>query len=128
MYVCDKGRVGGDNCCGALPFFQDSMPYLMLRQACKHVGDQVSLNGPGCCQKKEFKQVSIDACLASGYVSPFFQEGRKAVPFDVTYSSDMDLLSAQGFANALYHACNVLPGSGSMSAPVCSTFVIVPGA
>ncbi|CAK9007472.1 unnamed protein product [Durusdinium trenchii] len=52
-------------------------------------------------------------------------EGRAAVPFDVDYSAAMDLLTPEGFSNALYHMANTNPGSGSLTAPVCSTFVIV---
>ncbi|CAK9087531.1 Uncharacterized protein SCF082_LOCUS41379 [Durusdinium trenchii] len=54
-----------------------------------------------------------------------WEEGRAAVPFDVDYSAAMDLLTPEGFSNALYHMANTNPGSGSLTAPVCSTFVIV---
>lgn len=47
------------------------------------------------------------------------------MPFDVDYSAAMDLLTPEGFSNALYHMANTNPGSGSLTAPVCSTFVIV---
>ena len=54
------------------------------------------------------------------------QEGRSAVPFDITYSADsMDLLTDQGFSNALHWVANLVPGSGKLTAPVCSTFVVV---
>ena len=54
------------------------------------------------------------------------QEGRSAIPFDVKINDKtMDLLSPLGFANALYHTLNLKPGSGALSAPVCSTFVMV---
>ena len=54
------------------------------------------------------------------------QEGRRAVPFDITHDPEnMDLLTDQGFANAIFHTCALLPGSGALSAPVCSTFVVV---
>ena len=39
--------------------------------------------------------------------------------------SEMDLLTPSGFANALFYACNLKPGSGHMTAPVCSTFVFM---
>lgn len=48
------------------------------------------------------------------------------MPFDISISEDMTLLSDQGFANALFHCCNLKPGAGHLSAPVCSTFVLVP--
>ncbi|CAL1129927.1 unnamed protein product [Cladocopium goreaui] len=51
--------------------------------------------------------------------------GRSAMPFDVELSSEMDLLTPSGFANALFYACNLKPGSGHMTAPVCSTFVFM---
>lgn len=54
------------------------------------------------------------------------RENRNAVPFDVTYNGQtMDLLSPLGFSNAVYHTLNLKPGSGALSAPVCSTFVMV---
>ena len=37
----------------------------------------------------------------------------------------MDLLTNEGFANAMYFACNLAPGSGHVSAPVCSTWVFM---
>ena len=52
--------------------------------------------------------------------------GRSAMPFDVDLSSEMDLLTPSGFTNALFYACNLKPGSGHMTAPVCSTFVFMP--
>ena len=51
--------------------------------------------------------------------------GRSAMPFDRELSSDMDLLSPSGFCNALFYACNLRPGTGHMSAPVCSTWVFM---
>ncbi|CAK9009789.1 unnamed protein product, partial [Durusdinium trenchii] len=39
-----------------------------------------------------------------------WEEGRRAVPFDISISEDMTLLSDQGFANALFHCCNLKPG------------------
>ena len=49
-------------------------------------------------------------------------EGRTAVAFDiVNCPSTQDLMIPQGFANALYWAANLLPGSGKTAAPVCST-------
>ena len=40
-------------------------------------------------------------------------------------AQSMDLLSDQGFANAVYHTLNLKVGAGKMSAPVCSTFVLM---
>ncbi|CAK8988087.1 Uncharacterized protein SCF082_LOCUS1242 [Durusdinium trenchii] len=37
----------------------------------------------------------------------------------------MNMLSAEGFANALHCVCNLKPGGGHMSAPVCSTWVFM---
>ena len=37
----------------------------------------------------------------------------------------MDLASTQGFANAIWAVANLRPGAGHLTAPVCSTFVIV---
>lgn len=60
------------------------------------------------------------------YTTQHVQEGRRALPFDITHDpANMDLLTDRGFANALYHTMALLPGSGALSAPVCSTFVVV---
>lgn len=50
-------------------------------------------------------------------------EGRKAIPMDVTLGDNYDLLSSHGFANAVFQICNLKPGSGHTTAPVCSSFV-----
>jgi len=55
-----------------------------------------------------------------------WMENRKAVPMDVTYNGQtMDLLTPLGFSNAVYHTLNLRPGAGALTAPVCSTFVVV---
>ena len=55
-----------------------------------------------------------------------WQEGRRAIPMDVRYNPEtMDLLTAEGFGNALFQTLNIMPGAGSLTAPVCSTFVVV---
>ena len=55
------------------------------------------------------------------------QEGRTAVPMDVRYDPEtMDMLTPQGFANALFQTLNIRPGCGKLTAPVCSTFVVAP--
>ena len=54
------------------------------------------------------------------------QEGRNAQPFDIRLDGKrMDLASTEGFANALWAVGNLKPGSGHLTAPVCSTFVFV---
>ena len=54
------------------------------------------------------------------------EEGREAMPFDLELDGQrMDLSSSEGFCNALWAVANLKPGSGHLSAPVCSTFVIV---
>ena len=54
------------------------------------------------------------------------EEGRDAAPFDVKLDGKrMDLASEEGFCNAMWSVANLRPGSGHLSAPVCSTFVIV---
>ena len=59
-------------------------------------------------------------------VFQFPQEGRRAIPFDVRIDpQSMDLLSPQGFANALHAVCCLKPGSAALAAPVCSTFVFM---
>lgn len=53
--------------------------------------------------------------------------GRQAVPYDIELdSSSMNLLTPKGMANALFHVMNLKPGSGKLTAPVCSTFVFMP--
>ena len=48
------------------------------------------------------------------------------MPFDLeTDPERMDLMSPMGFANALYYACSLEPGSGHLSAPVCSSWVFM---
>ena len=49
---------------------------------------------------------------------------------DLEFSSGspgMNLLTSEGFASALYHCCRLEPGSGATLAPVCSSFVFMPG-
>ena len=38
---------------------------------------------------------------------------------------EFDLLSNEGFCNALYYTACLEPGSSKMAAPVCSTFVFM---
>lgn len=53
-------------------------------------------------------------------------EGRDAYPYDIKLDpARMDLASTQGFANALWSVANLKPGSGHLTAPVCSTFVFM---
>ena len=37
----------------------------------------------------------------------------------------MDMSTPLGFANSLYHCCNLREGSGAMMAPVCGSFVFM---
>ena len=54
------------------------------------------------------------------------QEGREAMPFDLRHDGErMDLSTSQGFANAMWSVARLRPGSGHLTAPVCSTFVFV---
>lgn len=60
------------------------------------------------------------------FVFKLTEAGRNAMPFDLEVdASRMDLLSPAGFANALYYACSLVPGSGHLSAPVCSSWVFM---
>jgi len=55
-----------------------------------------------------------------------WRAGRSAVPFDFAYDNiNMNLLTNEGFSNALFHACNLEIGSGHVTAPVCSTWVFM---
>ena len=54
------------------------------------------------------------------------KEGRHAIPLDLALDpNNMDFLTDKGFCNCLYHICNSKPGSGYLTAPVCSTFVFM---
>lgn len=54
------------------------------------------------------------------------EEGRSAVPLDLSIDpKNMDLLTNEGFCNAMYFACSLAPGAGHVSAPVCSTWVFM---
>lgn len=48
------------------------------------------------------------------------------MPFDVRLDSvNVNLMSNEGFSNALYFACNLREGAGHVSAPVCSSWVFM---
>ena len=54
------------------------------------------------------------------------KEGRDAVPFDLELDGTrMDLSTSEGFCNAMWSVARLRPGGGHLTAPVCSTFVIV---
>lgn len=54
------------------------------------------------------------------------KEGRDAAAFDLLIDSKrMDLATPEGFSNALWAVATLKPGGGHLTAPVCSTFVIV---
>lgn len=57
---------------------------------------------------------------------PAHKEGRDAYPYGIKLDpARMDLASTEGFANALWSVANLKPGSGHLTAPVCSTFVFM---
>ena len=48
------------------------------------------------------------------------------MPFDIVLDKvNMDLLTNEGFCNALFYACNLAPGAGHMTGPVCSTWIFL---
>lgn len=48
------------------------------------------------------------------------------MPFDIVLDKvNMDLMTNEGFANALFYACNLAPGCGHMTGPVCSTWIFL---
>lgn len=51
------------------------------------------------------------------------QEQRSAVPMDINFSPDQDIMSDVGFSNMLYQVLNLKPGAALWAAPVCSTWV-----
>jgi hypothetical protein len=54
------------------------------------------------------------------------QEGRKVLAMDIAWGGEsMDLMTPQGFLGAVYHATRLVPGSGCLAAPVCSSFVFL---
>lgn len=55
-----------------------------------------------------------------------YQAGRAAVPFEITLDPEsQDILSPQGFANAVYQTLRLEPGTGALHAPVCSTWIFL---
>ncbi|CAL1130604.1 unnamed protein product [Cladocopium goreaui] len=54
-----------------------------------------------------------------------WEANRVAVPLDLELGQNNNLLTNDGFCNALYHICNTKPGSGHMTAPVCSSWVFL---
>ena len=53
-----------------------------------------------------------------------FQAGRKAVAIDLDHdASTMNVATDLGFANCLYHACNLKAGAACVVAPVCGSWV-----
>ncbi len=59
---------------------------------------------------------------------PLIKENRRAIPFDINLDPErMDMLSTVGFTNCLFAVCNSLPGSGFLTAPVCSSWVFLWG-
>lgn len=81
------------------------------------------------CQKQEGppnKWFTCHPTPSTLFPSPFSKEGREGIPFDIRIDGNlMDLASPQGFANALWAVANLKPGSGHLTAPVCSSFVFV---
>ena len=64
-------------------------------------------------------------CLFICFCLPW-KEGRRAVPMDIDLDpSTMNLLEDRGFCNALFAIANLEPGSGSLTAPVCASFVFL---
>lgn len=60
------------------------------------------------------------------YIPCLPQAGRAAMPFDVVLDKErMNLMTPMGFSNALYYACSLEPGSGHVSAPVCSSWIFL---
>lgn len=46
---------------------------------------------------------------------------------DIRLDADtQDIMSPLGFLNAVWNVCNLKPGSGFFTAPVCSTWVFMP--
>lgn len=71
------------------------------------------------------KKLLKSPCFASPNKNA--QEGRRALAMDLNHDpSTMDLMDPKGFISACYHATCLKPGSGTLAAPVCSTFVFMP--
>lgn len=52
------------------------------------------------------------------------EAGRRAISFDIVHDNvRQNILTDSGFANALYWCCNLAPGGGKVTAPVCATWV-----
>lgn len=56
----------------------------------------------------------------------FRQAGRRAIPMDIRLNEEtQDIMSPLGFLNAVWQVCNLRPGAGFFTAPVCSTWVFM---
>ena len=66
-------------------------------------------------------------CLLVSELPVMWQERRSnAIPMDIRFGPDQDLLSDTGFCNALYQVLSLRPSSGGLwAAPVCSTWVFM---
>lgn len=54
------------------------------------------------------------------------QESRNAVALDIRFDPmGMNILGINGFLQHVYQVCRLKVGSGSLMAPVCSSFVFV---
>lgn len=52
------------------------------------------------------------------------EAGRRAISFDIVHDNvRQNILTDSGFSNALYWCCNLAPGGGKVTAPVCATWV-----
>ncbi|CAE7370799.1 unnamed protein product [Symbiodinium sp. CCMP2592] len=52
--------------------------------------------------------------------------GRRAVAHDVSYNErTMDILSSLGFCIAVFECLRLVPGSGMLTAPVCSSWIFM---
>ena len=60
-------------------------------------------------------------------VLEFLQAGRISEPFELTLDPfSQDILTSEGFANAVFQTLRLKPGSGCLHAPVCGTWVWMP--
>ena len=77
---------------------------------------------------KKFFQLNINLqrVLHNPLATDPLQAGRQAIPFEINLCPDsQDILSPQGFANALYQMLRLRPGAGALHAPVCSTWILM---
>ena len=131
LQAIKSNETAGDRCLGVLYVFPErpevdhSNGATACGNICWHdVGHARGVEGRKRVQKAHILFKHNRSLLAPLKVRvPCLQEGRQAVPMDITYSDACDILTPTGFCNALYMTLQLQPGTACFTAPVCSTWV-----